>query len=152
LFGFPNRQFSEDVYCESWLEFPVRAARFMAKPLLQKLQRDSEIELYLTLTRSAQRTVHFEIRKRAAELKSLAHFSYPVEDIGSQLASGFFLTDGMVIASGAIHSMPDVCLRERRKLIPMVRETPFHLLGHLRGKTSNSTVSGTLPDANEEPA
>src|SRR5437588_10356915 len=114
--------------------------------LLQKLQENSRIEIHLILTRSGERTAHLEIGKRAAELKSLAHFSYPLEDVGSRLASGSFLPAGMVVAPCSIHSMSaiaaglssnlllraaDVCLKERRKLILMVRETPFHL-GHLR--------------------
>jgi 4-hydroxy-3-polyprenylbenzoate decarboxylase len=84
--------------------------------------------------------------KQATELKQLAHYSYALEDIGCRLASGSFPTDGMVIAACSIHTMSaiaagiasnlliraaDVTLKERRKLILMVRETPLHL-GHLR--------------------
>jgi 4-hydroxy-3-polyprenylbenzoate decarboxylase len=82
----------------------------------------------------------------ASQFKALAHFNYSLEDVGSRLASGSFLTGGMVVAPCSIHSMSsiaaglssnlllraaDVCLKERRRLILMVRETPFHL-GHLR--------------------
>lgn len=114
--------------------------------LLEKLRRNQNIESHLILTRSAERTAYLEMGKSAADFKSLAHFTYPVEDIGSRLASGSFETAGMVVAPCSIHSMSgvaaglssnlllraaDVCLKERRKLILMVRETPFHL-GHLR--------------------
>jgi 4-hydroxy-3-polyprenylbenzoate decarboxylase len=83
---------------------------------------------------------------RAADWKQLATHSYSVEDIGCSLASGSFPTDGMVVAPCSIHSMSaiahgissnllvraaDVTLKERRKLILMVRESPLHL-GHLR--------------------
>lgn len=114
--------------------------------LLTKLRQNPDVEVHLILTRSAERTAHLEMGASASDFKSLAHFSYPLEDIGGRLASGSFLTAGMVIAPCSIHSMSsiaaglssnllvraaDVCLKERRKLILMVRETPFHL-GHLR--------------------
>lgn len=114
--------------------------------MLEKLRLNSNIECHLILTRSAERTAFLEMGKSAADFKSLAHFSYPVEDIGSRLASGSFQTGGMVVAPCSIHSMSamatglssnlllraaDVCLKERRRLILMVRETPLHL-GHLR--------------------
>jgi 4-hydroxy-3-polyprenylbenzoate decarboxylase len=114
--------------------------------LLEKLRRDPQIETHLILSRAAERTAYLECGKSSAEFKALAHHTYPVEDIGSRLASGSYLTDGMVIAPCSIHSMSaiasgissnlliraaDVCLKERRKLILMVRESPLHL-GHLR--------------------
>lgn len=114
--------------------------------LLEKLRRNPDVEIHLILTRAAERTAHIECGKTAAGFKALAHHVYPLEDIGSRLASGSYITDGMVIAPCSIHSMSaiaagvttnlltraaDVCLKERRKIILMVRETPFHL-GHLR--------------------
>jgi 4-hydroxy-3-polyprenylbenzoate decarboxylase len=84
--------------------------------------------------------------KSAADFKALAHYSYPHEDVGCRLASGSYPTHGMVIAPCSIHTMSaiahgvssnlvvraaDVTLKERRRLILMVRESPLHL-GHLR--------------------
>src|SRR5438874_1678714 len=98
------------------------------------------------MTRSGERTAFLEMGKSAADFKALADCSYPVEDIGCRLASGSFLTAGMVIAPCSIHTMSaiasgissnlairaaDVTLKERRRLVLMVRESPLHL-GHLR--------------------
>ena len=114
--------------------------------LLEKLRRAPGVEIHLILTRAAERTAYLECGKSAGEFKALADQVHPLEDIGSRLASGSYLTNGMVIAPCSIHSMSaiaagissnlliraaDVCLKERRKLILLVRESPLHL-GHLR--------------------
>ena len=126
--------------------------------LLEKLRRRPEVEIHLILTRSAERTAFLESGRTAAEFKALSDYVYPLEDIGSRLASGSFLTDGMVIAPCSIHSMSaiatgvtdnlltraaDVCLKEHRKLILMVRETPLHL-GHLRTMVSLAEMGAIL--------
>ena len=114
--------------------------------LLEKLRLQPAVETHLILSRSGEKTLFLELGKKAAELRSLAHFSYPLEDISGRLASGSFRTDGMVIAPCSIHTMSaiahgitanlltraaDVVLKERRPLILVVRESPLHL-GHLR--------------------
>ena len=126
--------------------------------LLEKLRHSTEVEIHLILTRAAERTSYLECGKTAAEFKSLAHEVHPLEDIGSRLASGSFLTQGMVIAPCSIHSMSaiaagisgnlliraaDVCLKERRKLVLMVRESPFHL-GHLRAMTALTEMGAII--------
>ena len=104
----------------------------------------------MILSRSGERTAYLEMGKSATDFKKLAHFSYAPEDIACRLASGSFLTSGMIIAPCSIHTMSaiaagissnlvvraaDVVLKERRKLVLMVRESPFHL-GHLRTMTA----------------
>jgi 4-hydroxy-3-polyprenylbenzoate decarboxylase len=126
--------------------------------LLEKLHRTPEVEVHLILSRAAERTAHLECGKSAAEFKQFAHHVYAVEDIGCRLASGSFRADGMVVAPCSIHSMSaiaagissnlliraaDVCLKERRKLILMVRESPFHL-GHLRSMTALSEMGAII--------
>ena len=70
-----------------------------------RMRPDVEIHLHLILSRAAERTAHLETEHSAADFKNLAHSVYPFEDIGSRLASGSFLTDGMVIAPCSIQTM-----------------------------------------------
>ncbi len=126
--------------------------------LLEKLRSVTEMELHLVISRSGERTAFLEMGKTAADFKALAHFTYPVEDISCRLASGSFQTDGMVIAPCSIHTMSaiaagissnlmvraaDVTLKERRRLILMVRESPLHL-GHLRSMTALAEMGAIL--------
>ena len=126
--------------------------------LLEKLRRVPEAEIHLIISRAAERTAYLECGKSAADFKQFAHHVYAVEDVGCRLASGSFLVDGMVIAPCSIHSMSaiaagissnlliraaDVCLKERRRLILMVRESPFHL-GHLRSMVALSEMGAII--------
>ncbi|HSM79097.1 MAG TPA: UbiX family flavin prenyltransferase [Bryobacteraceae bacterium] len=126
--------------------------------LLERLREHPEVEIHLVLTRAAERTAMLEIGKKASDFKALAHYTYPVEDIGARIASGSFLTHGMVIAPCSIHSMSaiatgisenlliraaDVCLKERRRLIVMIRESPLHL-GHLRSMVALAEMGAII--------
>jgi len=126
--------------------------------LLEKLRAAGDVEIHLIMTRSGERTAFLEMGKAAADFKALADCSYAVEDIGCRLASGSFSTGGMVIAPCSIHSMSaiaagissnlmiraaDVALKERRKLVLMVRESPLHL-GHLRSMTALAEMGAIL--------
>jgi flavin prenyltransferase len=114
--------------------------------ILEKLRAFNDVEIHLVMTRAAERTAWLETGRTGNDFRALAHHHYPVEDIGAPLASGSFLTAGMVIAPCSIRAMSaiaagissdlliraaDVCLKERRRLVLMVRESPYHL-GHLR--------------------
>jgi flavin prenyltransferase len=126
--------------------------------LLEKLRAQAGVEIHLILSRSGERTAHLEMGKLAADFKALADHYYPFEDIGSTIASGSYQTDAMVIAPCSIHTMSaiahgissnlmvraaDVILKERRKLVLMVRETPFHL-GHLRTMTALAEMGAII--------
>lgn len=112
---------------------------------LEVLRAIPEIETHLVITASARRTIIEETRYKVAEVEALAHVVHDQRDIGASLASGSFRTSGMLVApcsvktlSGIAHSYndnlltraADVCLKERRTLVLLVRETPLHL-GHL---------------------
>lgn len=125
--------------------------------LLEKLRKIGP-ELHLILSRAGERTAFLEMGKTAADFKAMADFTYPLEDVGARLASGSFRTDGMIIAPCSVHTMSaiatgissnllvraaDVALKERRKLILMVRETPLHL-GHLRNMTTLAEMGAII--------
>jgi 4-hydroxy-3-polyprenylbenzoate decarboxylase len=125
--------------------------------LLEKLRRPG-VEIHIILSRSGEKTLYLETGKRAADLKALADFSWPVDDISAPLASGSFPTGGMVIAPCSIHTMSsiaygitanlltraaDVTLKERRRLILMIRESPLHL-GHLKTMTAVAEMGAIL--------
>lgn len=126
--------------------------------LLERLRCLPEMEIHLILTRAGEKTLFLETGRLGAELKKLADHSYPEDDISCRLASGSYPIDAMVVAPCSIHSMSaiaggissnllvraaDVALKERRKLILMVRESPFHL-GHLRNMTALAEMGAII--------
>lgn len=125
--------------------------------LLEKLRRTDK-EIHLILSRSGEKTLFLETGKKAAELKGLADFTWPVDDISAPLASGSFRSEGMIVAPCSVHTMSaiatgvtsnlltraaDVVLKERRRLILMIRETPLHL-GHLRTMTALAEMGALI--------
>ncbi|QKX02535.1 UbiX family flavin prenyltransferase [Wolbachia endosymbiont of Dirofilaria (Dirofilaria) immitis] len=105
-----------------------------------------DYETHLVISRAGKITIDHEITKRLEDITSLADFYYSEEKIGEKIASSSFKTLGMIIAPCSIKTMSeiasgvtsnlltraaDVTLKERRKLVLMVRESPLHL-GHLQ--------------------
>ena len=126
--------------------------------LLERLRAQPQVEIHLILTRSGEKTLYLETGQTAADVRKLAHYWYPLEDIGCRLASGSYPTDAVVVAPCSIHTMSaiaagisdnllvraaDIALKERRRLILMVRETPFHL-GHLRSMTALAEMGAII--------
>jgi flavin prenyltransferase len=113
---------------------------------LLELLRAMPVETHLVMSHAADVTVAHETTHKLAQVHALAHYVHPITDIAASISSGSFKTMGMVIAPCSIRSMSeiasgvtsslltraaDVTLKEKRRLVLMVRETPFHL-GHLR--------------------
>ncbi|MEW5422579.1 UbiX family flavin prenyltransferase [Amorphus sp. 3PC139-8] len=113
---------------------------------LLELLRETEIETHLILSRSAEITLAHETRYKIAEVKALADVCHGIEDVAASISSGSFKTRGMIVAPCSMRTLSeittgvtstlltraaDVVLKERRRLVLMVRETPLHA-GHLR--------------------
>jgi len=126
--------------------------------LLERLGGRTDVETHLILSKSGEKTLFLETGKLAADIRRLAHFWHPLEDIGSRLASGSSSIDAMVVAPCSIHTMSaiaagitsnllvraaDVILKERRRLILLVRESPFHL-GHLRSMAALAEMGAII--------
>ncbi|MEX2200698.1 MAG: UbiX family flavin prenyltransferase [Dongiaceae bacterium] len=120
--------------------------------------RAAGIETHLVMSKSAEMTIAYETDLKAADVRKLADIVYPAADVGAAIASGSFQTLGMVIAPCSIRSMSeiatgvtsslltraaDVTLKERRRLVLMLRETPLHT-GHLRSMLALSEMGAVI--------
>lgn len=113
---------------------------------LQALRAIGGVETHVVITDAARRTIELEMEMTAEDFEALADVVHRGDDLAAAISSGSFVTDGMLIipcsiksASAIAYSMndnllvraADVCLKEKRKLVLVVRESPLHL-GHLR--------------------
>ncbi|MBA2816588.1 UbiX family flavin prenyltransferase [Candidatus Pantoea persica] len=126
--------------------------------LLQVLQQVSEVETHLVMSPSARQTLSLETDYTLREVQALADVVHDVRDIAASISSGSFKTIGMAILpcsmktlSGIVHSYSDslltraadVVLKEQRKLVLGVRETPLHV-GHLRMMTTAAELGAVI--------
>lgn len=126
--------------------------------LLQVLRADPGIRTHLLLSSAGVLNVKQELDMGRAEAEALADVVHNVRDVGASIASGSFQTDGMVIAPCSMKTLAavahgladnlitraaDVTLKERRRLILMVRETPFNL-AHIRNMEAVTLMGGII--------
>ena len=115
-----------------------------------ELLREAGVETHLVMSRAAQVTLAHETDMKVAEVERLASVVYRSEDIAAAISSGSFATLGMLVApcsirslseiasgvtSGLLSRAADVALKERRRVVLLVRESPLHA-GHLRSMTT----------------
>jgi 4-hydroxy-3-polyprenylbenzoate decarboxylase len=125
---------------------------------LLEVLRKTGLEVHLVMSKSAEVTMAHETRWKVSDLKALAHVVHANTDMGAAISSGSFRTRGMIIAPCSIRTASeiacgvtstlmaraaDVVLKERRRLVLMVRESPLHV-GHLRTLTQVSEMGAIV--------
>ena len=123
-----------------------------------ELLKKTNIETHLVMSKSAEMTMVYETKYKPKDVRALASVNHPPADIGASISSGSFPTIGMIVVPCSIRTMSeiatgvtstlvtraaDVVLKERRRLVLMVRETPLHT-GHLRTMTALSEIGAII--------
>ncbi|HEU4343734.1 MAG TPA: UbiX family flavin prenyltransferase [Candidatus Binatia bacterium] len=126
--------------------------------ILEILAKMKDIETHLVLTRAGRMTIQVETPYSVKDVEALADVVHDINNIGASISSGSFRTEGMVIApcsmksmGGIAHSIggdllvraADVVLKERKKLVLVVRETPLHL-GHLEAMVALTRMGAVI--------
>lgn len=125
---------------------------------LLELLREVPLETHLVISRAAEVTLAHETARKLAEVRALADHCYRQDDIAAPIASGSFRALGMIVAPCSIRSASeiasgattglltraaDVTLKERRRLVLLLRETPLHL-GHLRTLATLAEIGAVI--------
>ena len=126
--------------------------------LLQWLRESTQVETHLMISDAGVLSMHYELDMKRKDVEALADVVHSVRDVGACVASGSFQSEGMIIAPCSMKTLgsvahglsdnlisraADVMLKERRRLVLMVRETPFNL-AHLRNMTSVTEMGGII--------
>ena len=125
---------------------------------LLEILRAMLLDTHLVMSRAAEMTISYETAHKPAEVKKLASRCHPIGDVGASISSGSFKTLGMIVAPCSVRTMSeiasgvtstlltraaDVVLKERRRLVLLVRETPLHT-GHLRTMLALSEMGAVV--------
>ncbi|WP_392560968.1 UbiX family flavin prenyltransferase [Orbus sturtevantii] len=126
--------------------------------LLELLAQQEYIETHVVISSSAQQTIKLETDYSYDKVIELADYFYNVQDIAANISSGSFKTDGMIVVPCSIKTLSgiansysdnlliraaDVTLKERRRLVLCVRETPLHL-GHIQLMLAANQIGATI--------
>lgn len=126
--------------------------------LVEVLREHTDHEIHLILSKGARATIELEMGRDPEEVVALAHVVHDERNLAASIASGTFVTDGMVVAPCSMKTLSavansfndnliaraaDVCLKERRPLVLLVRETPLHA-GHLRLMQDVTAAGGVV--------
>ena len=126
--------------------------------LLRTIPDELRPETHLIISKSGEVTLAYETKLKVATAHKLADVIHANKDIGASLASGSFKTMGMIIAPCSVKTLAeiatgvtdtlisraaDVILKERRRLVCMVRETPLHA-GHLKNMLSLTEMGAII--------
>lgn len=126
--------------------------------LLETLREMPEVETHLVLSRAAQRVFRLECGVNAETIRALADRCYEPEDMAAAIASGSYVTDGMIVAPCSMKTLAaivhgyadnllvraaDVCLKEGRRVVLLPRETPLGLV-HLRNLLAAGELGCTI--------
>ncbi|HVO04611.1 MAG TPA: UbiX family flavin prenyltransferase [Candidatus Cybelea sp.] len=125
---------------------------------LLELLKPTVIETHLAISRSAEQALAYETDRKLKAVLALADQVHPIDDLGAAISSGSFQTMGMIVAPCSVKTLAeiatgvtttlisraaDVTLKERRRLVLMVRETPLHA-GHLKNMLAATEIGAII--------